>query len=598
VFPIIAYIIGCFLIALTFKGRAARWPSWILLGSCVLLCTAYLVKDQMPLAGFSLSTLWARQTASDGSAVPGTEETPATREIHSRPSWLVKSSTSLFGARFSELGSLGGSSIAAGVGAGLYLIGILAILVQPRYGLYAILFFSLLGDVFLHPWYPFVKAFSARESLFFVHDAFIVSPLELYVLLTAISWFAQQVGRGQLNFFLGRLFWPTLFFLAFLLFGLAHGIGTGGDLRIALWEARAIFYLVALMVLASNLVETTAHVSHLIWIAMMALLIKGSYASLYYLLVLQGDLSSVRTISDHAAAIQLNSLFVLSLAVWVYDSSRMKRALLPLMIPFVVLGYIAMQRRAAFITLAIAVILLIALLYQKQRRIFGLTLAILSVGYLAIFWHSYSLLAVPAQAIKSAIVGEQASNERLRAVPAQAIKWAIVGERASDEDQRSNDYRVIENRNINFTIHQHPFAGVGFGQKFYIIAPMPDISWFEWWEYITHNSIMWIWMKAGIGGFFSILFLIGLTVFTGVRTLHLQPDDDLSAVILTATLYIMMHFIFACVDISWTAQSMVYVGTMMGLVNSTDRIRTLVTGKATNRVPEFEMSASALIQQR
>ena len=579
-FPTIAYIIGCFLIALTLKGRAARWSSWILVGSCVLLCTAYLVKDQMPFAGFSLSSLWARQTASDGSAVPGTEETPATREIHSGPSWLVKSSTSLIGARFSELGSLGGSSIAARVGAGLYLIGILAILVQPRYGLYAILFFSLLGDVFLHPWYPFVKGFSARESLFFVHDAFIVSPLELYVLLTAISWLARQVGRGQLNCFLGRLFWPTLFFLAFLLFGLAHGIGTGGDLRIALWEARAIFYLVALMVLASNLVETTAHVSHLIWIAMVALLIKGLYASLYYLLVLQGDLSSVRTISDHAAAIQLNSLFVLSFAVWVYDSSRMKRALLPLMIPFVVLGYIAMQRRAAFITLAIAVILLIALLYQRQRRIVALTLAILSVGYLAIFWHSYSLLAVPAQAIKSAIVGEQGSDEDQRS-------------QASDEDQRSNDYRVIENRNINFTIHQHPFAGVGFGQKFYIIAPMPDISWFEWWEYITHNSIMWIWMKAGIGGFFSILFLIGLTVFTGVRTLHLRPADDLSAVILTATLYVVMHFIFACVDISWTAQSMVYVGTMMGLVNSAERIGSPGANKATIRIRGWKMSAGA-----
>ena len=94
-------------------------------------------------------------------------------------------------------------------------------------------------------------------------------------------------------------------------------------------------------------------------------------------------------------------------------------------------------------------------------------------------------------------------------------------------------------------------------------------------------------MKAGIGGFFSILFLIGLTVFTGVRTLHLRPDDDLSAVILTATLYVVMHFIFACVDISWTAQSMVYVGTMMGLVNSAERIGNLEATKVTIRIPEL-----------
>jgi hypothetical protein len=33
-----------------------------------------------------------------------------------------------------------------------------------------------------------------------------------------------------------------------------------------------------------------------------------------------------------------------------------------------------------------------------------------------------------------------------------------------------------------------------------------------------------------------------------------------------------MHFIYAYVDISWEAQSMIYVGAMMGLLNSMERI--------------------------
>jgi O-antigen ligase len=148
----------------------------------------------------------------------------------------------------------------------------------------------------------------------------------------------------------------------------------------------------------------------------------------------------------------------------------------------------------------------------------------------------------------------------------------IAAEQASDEDQRSNDYRVLENRNIDFTIHQHPFTGVGFGQKFYIVASMPDISWFEWWEYITHNSIMWIWMKTGVGGFFSVLFLFGLAVVAGVRALGGQPGDEFSAVVLMATLSIVMHFIYACVDLSWEPQGIVYVATLMGLVNRAERI--------------------------
>jgi len=126
--------------------------------------------------------------------------------------------------------------------------------------------------------------------------------------------------------------------------------------------------------------------------------------------------------------------------------------------------------------------------------------------------------------------------------------------------------------NTKFTIQQRPLTGVGFGNKFYIIVPMPDISFFVWWEYITHNSILWIWMQAGVGAFISMLILVGMAVIVGVRALWRMPGGDLSAFALMATLYIVMHFIYAYVDISWEAQSMIYVGTMMGLINGIERI--------------------------
>jgi hypothetical protein len=46
----------------------------------------------------------------------------------------------------------------------------------------------------------------------------------------------------------------------------------------------------------------------------------------------------------------------------------------------------------------------------------------------------------------------------------------------------------------------------------------------------------------------------------------------MSAFALTAILYIVMHFIYAYVDMSWEAQSMIFVGIMMGLINSFERI--------------------------
>jgi O-antigen ligase len=549
--PIIVYIVGCFLAGLFLRACASRRLPWIVAGTCAFLCSIYLVSDQMPLPGFSISSLSVGETPlAEGRATPLTQAAP-----HGA-SWLLRFGRTTLAAGFARVRRLDESAVAASIGFALYLLGAAAVLARPRFGLYLILFCALAADSRLFPWYPFLKGFSSRESLFFVHDAFIVSPLELYVVLTTISWSARQVRQGDVRLHTGPLFWPGLAFAASLVFGLAYGLATGGDLRIALWEARAVFYLVPLMLLTGNLVERPAHLTRILSIVSAALFVEGVGASLYYLLVLQGDLRAVESIAGHGAAIHLNALFVAAVAVWIYGGSLLKRILLPLTTPFVLLGYVAMQRRAAFVTLGVAFVLVIAVLYKERRRLFwrvAPALLLLSGGYVAACWNSQGTLAVPVRAIKS----------------------VYAARLASDRDQSSNNYRVRENRNISFTIHEHPLAGIGFGQKFAKVVPLDDISrLFEWWEYVTHNSILWIWMKAGIAGFFSLLFLLGLAVVGGSRALERLASAGVKTVVLTATLYIVMHFIYACVDMSWDPASAVFVGTMMGVVNCAAWIET------------------------
>ena len=172
-------------------------------------------------------------------------------------------------------------------------------------------------------------------------------------------------------------------------------------------------------------------------------------------------------------------------------------------------------------------------------------LGLLGLIYLAAFWNSSGGIGGPARAIRS-----------------------VIAPQPGGRDDSSNVYRVLENLNSKFTIKQRPLTGVGFGNKFYIVVPMPDISFFIWWEYITHNSILWFWMQTGVVGFLSLLVLVGMAVMVGVRALWRMPGGDLSAFALMATLYIVMHFIYAYVDMSWEAQSMIYVGIMMGLINA------------------------------
>jgi O-antigen ligase len=193
------------------------------------------------------------------------------------------------------------------------------------------------------------------------------------------------------------------------------------------------------------------------------------------------------------------------------------------------------------------------ILYKENRSAFWVVVpaAILVFSlYLVIFWNHAGSLGFAARAVKSQFASQQASAR----------------------DQQSDQYRRIENYDIYYTIRQAPLTGVGFGQMFSMPVPLPDISFFVWYRYITHNSIGWIWMKTGMGGFVAMLFLIGLAIMNGVRTLFKIQDRMMRAVVLTAVLYILMHFMYAYVDMSWDSKSMVYVGTMMGIISCAERV--------------------------
>ncbi|MCJ7702811.1 MAG: O-antigen ligase family protein, partial [Anaerolineales bacterium] len=306
-------------------------------------------------------------------------------------------------------------------------------------------------------------------------------------------------------------------------------------------------------ILTSNLIVERQHFNHLMGFIMGALLIEGLIGNYYFFVTLAGSLDGVEAITEHSSAIHMNLVFVLALAVWMYKTSAIKKIALLVMVPIITIPYLATQRRAAFIVLALAIFLVTVVLYKENRRAFLIItppLAIAGLLYILAFWNSTSTIGLPAQAIKSILFEEQANTS----------------------DYLSNLYRQVENVNLHFTLRQEPITGVGFGRPFYILIPMADISFFTWWQYLPHNSILWIWLKMGIGGFITTLFFIGWAVITGTRALRRLPKNELSAIALVATLYILMHFTYAYVDISWDFQSMILVGTMMGILNSIEHV--------------------------
>ena len=118
----------------------------------------------------------------------------------------------------------------------------------------------------------------------------------------------------------------------------------------------------------------------------------------------------------------------------------------------------------------------------------------------------------------------------------------------------------MRDSDLNFTIRQAPLTGLGFGHPFSQPTPLPDISFYEFYRYIPHNSVLYIWIQTGFFGFMSMFFLFGRAMALAGRKLRdfTNPDDVI--VVAVGATFVLMYAIFAYVDIAWDARGTVFLG--------------------------------------
>ena len=234
---------------------------------------------------------------------------------------------------------------------------------------------------------------------------------------------------------------------------------------------------------------------------MIAVFINGVIALLYLRTLSAADKDSMVSLVSHAATLPMNAMLLLIGASWMYrkGSSWSRRVVLPFMAVPVFIAYIVSQRRAAIVALVVGIIMIFIVMLWTKRRLFWrvapVTLVIVTL-YTGAFW------------------GDETSTAGF---PAQAIKSVIAPDSVSERNQSSDDYRIAEKIDIVATIRSSTILGIGFGHPFLRPVPLPDITPFLLEPYMPHNSILWIWMKAGIGGFVAMLFLFAMAVKTGAR---------------------------------------------------------------------------------
>ncbi|MBC8142444.1 MAG: O-antigen ligase family protein [Armatimonadetes bacterium] len=388
-----------------------------------------------------------------------------------------------------------------------------------------------------------------------------ISPFELILVTAGIFSFLQAVIGRSFKISLGTpvIYVPMLTYAAFVVFGFLNGMAQGGDFKLALQETRAQFYFVLLYFMTLNIVKDRAQVSRMLWTLGVCMVIKAALYTFRRYVTLGGLPLPDQGVGSHEEAFLLNGAFVLALCLTLTGTHEKLQRFLWLLMPLILLGNLATNRRAGTAALAIALpIVLVAVMRSMPHRrkaaaSIGIAIAVAFAVYYPVFKNSSGILALPARSIKSQFQPDA-------------------------RDASSNAYREAENKNLMATIRTAPVTGYGYGRRFLHAVEIANISEiYEWWDLLPHNQVLWVWMRVGTGGYMAFwLMWFGIIVHACFTIRRPNLDRMTKAVALNGLLVGIMLLIFGLLDLQLSnMRSMLFGAICVGLVSAVSPRTTL-----------------------
>ena len=292
--------------------------------------------------------------------------------------------------------------------------------------------------------------------------------------------------------------------LAIVMVYFVLGILRQGDLQMAFWEVRPYFYVAGAYLVARALLTSAADARPLLWI-----LVVGAGAKALYGVVIW---NSVRHLDPRPEAVLAHEesfvfgLFIFAtVGLWLFGQRSRLRVVATTLLPLVLFADMVNPWRTAWLILFVGVAVLVAaafVRYPQRRRTIGVALVVGSmfgVVYLAAFWDSSGTLAQPARAVRSEIAPDP-------------------------RDDQSNEYREIENYNLQLAISNTRSTGAGFGIPVtYIgLVDLTDIN--PLIRFVPHNGVLYVWWRIGLLGLTVFILFMAQAVMTSARLSRVAVD--------------------------------------------------------------------------
>lgn len=430
---------------------------------------------------------------------------------------------------------------------------------QPVRGLYTLLGATLVFEIFplgfpdsLTDHIPFFLNLNNANSSAGL-SGIPVTPAEILMLSVIVIWLLAGVSRHNLALAGGPLVSAYLIFILVVVAAEIHGVFGHGDWLKSLWELRPQAYGFVAFLMAANLVKERRQVRSLAVILFLAIALKVGIAFYRYFVTLHGNDSAYEAIMAHEES-YFFALFILGTVAALIWGRGMKRPLVALLLvgsSASAFAILVNHRRAAELALiaGVATIMALAIRFEDEHRTLWLGLTVLAVVVVTTFtvgyWnHTTGLTGELVRPIRSMFVPDQ-------------------------KDYLSNLYRVAEDANILANFKTSPLFGIGLGIPMFVIFPMADISYiYPLWNYIPHNTLLWIGMRMGALGFAVFWGLVGMAILQACRQLATRKDPLLNAVAAFAVAAIVAEIIQGYSDLQLDSyRNLIVFGAILGLLN-------------------------------
>lgn len=187
-----------------------------------------------------------------------------------------------------------------------------------------------------------------------------------------------------------------------------------------------------------------------------------------------------------------------------------------LLMPLLVAGMIANDRRLVWVEVAIGLVMLPITnpAERMTRRLMrlGVLMSPLLLVYVGVGWFSASPVFGPVKTLRS----------------------MVSTTRSDGSIDRSTLFRDVENYNLVYTFRLSPVLGQGLGRPFAAAAQNDDLSGFKDYPYLPHNSVLGLMAFTGVVGVAGILLPILVAYYFAARVQRLATDRTMKMAVAIA----------------------------------------------------------------